>query len=326
MEGSTSSRRPPRLPLPDRERARGASVEPGARAGVRHADADFDLGVRHLQMLGVRYFMVWTPEMQKLADASTATQARQGHPAEPADRRAAARHGLKDWKIYEVANSDLVVGLDREPVVAHRAAERSADVLEVLGPTVGPASGAEPRMQDGWECAAAPWWMNRDRARQGVTRSRARSSGSTSTCERPRDTRSRAAVTPTQVSNVHETVDKISFHVSDDRQAGRGASSRTSRTGRCTARTVRTALAPNLMVVVPTSKTCSSRYGLTAVDWAGRVSTVAGIVLPRAVTGACAARCRGGPTTSRRGERRRSTTSDDRRTTGDPARRRTIRR
>ena len=24
---------------------------------------------------------------------------------------------LKDWKVYEVANSDLVVGMDREPVV-----------------------------------------------------------------------------------------------------------------------------------------------------------------------------------------------------------------
>ena len=34
-------------------------------------DTDFDLGVKHLQMLGVRYFMVWTPEAQaKAADAA----------------------------------------------------------------------------------------------------------------------------------------------------------------------------------------------------------------------------------------------------------------
>ena len=36
-------------------------------------DADFDLCVRHLQMLGVRYYMAWTPEMQKLADDEPAT-------------------------------------------------------------------------------------------------------------------------------------------------------------------------------------------------------------------------------------------------------------
>ena len=37
-------------------------------------------------------------------------------------------------------------------------------------------------------------------------------------------------------------------------------------------------LAPNLMVVVPTSKHVELTYGLTAADWAGRVITVAGAV------------------------------------------------
>ena len=75
---------------------------------------------------------------------------------------------------------------------------------------------------------------------------------------------------PTQVTDIHEDVDTISFHVSE---IGKPVSCarRTSRTGRRTARRARTALAPNLMVVVPTSHDVKLTYGLTAVDWLGRI-------------------------------------------------------
>ena len=69
------------------ERMLAAPVEPGARArSTASADADFDLCVRHLQMLGVRYYMAWTPEMQKLGRRNPRPHAREDHPAEPADR------------------------------------------------------------------------------------------------------------------------------------------------------------------------------------------------------------------------------------------------
>ena len=37
-------------------------------------------------------------------------------------------------------------------------------------------------------------------------------------------------------------------------------------------------VAPNLMVVVPTSHDVKLTYGLTAVDWLGRIGTLLGIV------------------------------------------------
>ena len=44
------------------------------RGLVYGTPTDFDLCVRHLQMLGVRYYMAWTPEMQKLADANRSSR------------------------------------------------------------------------------------------------------------------------------------------------------------------------------------------------------------------------------------------------------------
>ena len=51
----------------------------------------------------------------------------------PESPLAAAEAASSDWKVYEVANSDLVVGMDQVPVVAKL---HGGDVLEVLGQAV----------------------------------------------------------------------------------------------------------------------------------------------------------------------------------------------
>ena len=65
-----------------------------------------------------------------------------------------------------------------------------------------------------WECAAAPWFMNASRARQGVGRVRAEvveAHRHQAARARPTET----SIVPTQVSDIHEDVDSISFHVSE---------------------------------------------------------------------------------------------------------------
>ena len=85
------------------------------------------------------------------------------------------------------------------------------------------------------------------------------------------------AVTPTRVSNVETTVDKISFDVDE---IGKPVEVKTSYfpNWKVSGAKGPYRLAPNLMVVVPTSKHVELTYGLTAADWLGRGITVAGVV------------------------------------------------
>ena len=55
--------------------------------------------------------------MQKLAAASPELTLVKTIPQNPSISASAPEKQLKNWKVYEVANSDLVVGLDHEPVV-----------------------------------------------------------------------------------------------------------------------------------------------------------------------------------------------------------------
>ncbi|MCC5953271.1 MAG: hypothetical protein JJU45_14350 [Acidimicrobiia bacterium] len=65
-------------------------------------EATFDIGVNHLQMFGVRYYMAISEHMQALAD---------GHP----DLLLVAESG--PWKVYEVADAPLVEAVANRPAV-----------------------------------------------------------------------------------------------------------------------------------------------------------------------------------------------------------------
>jgi hypothetical protein len=237
-------------------------------------DSDFDLCIRHLQMLGVRYYMAWTPEMQKRADASPQLTLVKDIPQNPPIAGPPPDTQLKDWKVYEVANSDLVVGMNREPVVLTGLASGRVSYSKCWGTTWDKASGAEPMMQDGWECTTAPWWTNRDELATAYAQTGpkdwVRVPASDLANAQPR------TVTPTQVSNVRTTVDSISFDVSD---IGKPVEVKESYfpNWKVSGAEGPYRLAPNLMVVVPTSNHVQLSYGLTAVDWVGRGITIAGI-------------------------------------------------
>jgi hypothetical protein len=68
---------------------------------------DFDLGVQHLQMLGVRYYMASTSQTIAYAASNSAL-------------RRIASSG--PWVVYEVADSSMVVPLENQPAVVDGAA------------------------------------------------------------------------------------------------------------------------------------------------------------------------------------------------------------
>lgn len=85
--------------------------------------AQFDLGIEHLQMLGVKYYMAITEQMQVYAEGNASlTQVAESGP----------------WMVYEVDGSQLVEGLDNEPAV-------------LTGVT-----------SKGWLEAMVPWYLDPD--------------------------------------------------------------------------------------------------------------------------------------------------------------------
>jgi hypothetical protein len=126
-----------------------------------------------------------------------------------------------------------------------------------------------------WECTTAPWWVDRTKLNTAYAQSGPsgwqRVKASELTSAHP------PAVTPTQVSNVRTSVDKISFDVSD---IGRPVEVKESYfpNWKVSGAEGPYRLAPNLMVVVPTSNHVELTYGLTPADWIGRAITVGGLV------------------------------------------------
>ncbi len=226
--------------------------------------ADFDRGVRHMAMLGVRYYMAWTPEMQAKADANP-------------DLHLVATVGdvddrdPKSWKIYELADFALVAPLHNEPVVA---TVHGGDKAECFGTTPAEPPRYDPTLDD-WECAAAPWWMNDALLDQTFA------DGGPDTWRRV-DISELADVEAeplpaVEVSDVVEAVDSLSFTVD---RVGIPVVVRTSYfpNWEVSGAEGPWRISPNLMVVIPTERDVRLTYGLTGWDWAGRLGTLAGLV------------------------------------------------
>jgi hypothetical protein len=238
------------------------------------SDTDFDLCVRHLQDLGVRYYMAWTPEMQRLASRNSNLTLVKTIPQNPSIPGPAPDKQLKDWKVYEVANSDLVVGLDKVPVVL--TGLKGGSYSNCWGVAPPNAGTTEAQLNDPWECTTAPWWVNRAKLATTYAQS-GPSDWQRVAASRLGNSVDQTAVSPTTVSNVQRSVDKISFDVSD---VGKPVEVKESYfpNWKLSGAKGPYRLAPNFMVVVPTSKHVELTYGLTKVDWLGRAITVGGVV------------------------------------------------
>lgn len=228
-----------------------ALVAPGENSnpvrGIPYRDQEsFDLGVRYLQALGVDYFLAHHPTTKAKADADD----RLTRLATSRDFDGAAPLG---WSIYRVAGAPLVEGLAYEPVVAE-------------GVRTDP---------EGWEQEiAVPWWWFPGQLDKPVVANgpdgwrRAEGAAALTTPRR--------AIRPASVSRVRAATDSISFRVD---RVGVPVLVKVSYFPNWTVRGADGPYraTPNFMVVVPTERDVTLRYGTTGVEWVARYLTLAGL-------------------------------------------------
>lgn len=211
-----------------------------AQRDLPYGPLDVDRGVEHLQLLGVRYYMAFSTEAVAQAQAS------------PDLTEVASVEG---WRIYEVADAELVAPLDAQPVVLEDVAKGGEEWLDV----------------------AVDWYM--DPAAQGVLLA---ADGPPSWARMPAGGEpEEQPVAPVVVSDIEAGTDTISFRVD---QPDTPVLVKTSYFPNWTASGADGPwrVAPNLMVVVPTANEVELRYGTTPVDvlgWALSLLGVAGLAV-----------------------------------------------
>lgn len=112
-------------------------------------ERNFDAGVTMMQLMGVRYLMAHSPEV--IADAQ---------------RRSDVLTPVLDlapwWKVYELANADLVTPLTQLPArLPGEPGDKSSGIAKILTFWQGEASSAEH-----WLNIATPWFVNTSRYNQ----------------------------------------------------------------------------------------------------------------------------------------------------------------
>jgi hypothetical protein len=221
------------------------SAEPSrAQRDMPYRELDVDAGVDHLQLLGVRYYLARSDEAIAAAD---------GH----RDLRPVAADG--PWRVYEVADSELVEPLAHEPVVT-TADESQAEWL-------GCKEGEEP-------CpgVALAWFQDAERWDVALTADGPDSWARVAPGEEP----PRRPVEPVDVSDIEEGDGSLSFRVD---RPGSPVLVKASYFPNWRAEGAEGPYraAPNLMVVVPTDTEVTLRYGRTPIDLAAVALSLLGI-------------------------------------------------
>jgi len=237
---------------------------------LRYDDNKAALGVRYLQELGVRYYMGFTPEAVREASAQPAL-------------REIARSG--PWVIYQVEASDLVVPLTKQPVVIAGAAEQDV--------AVGHAGDAKER----WLEVGTSWFQNPndwvalpaadgpDEWQRITTRidldrriGEPGESGRRVDIVVPNETITQTNLAPVVVSDVVQGRSSVSFSVDT---VGVPVLVRTSYfpNWNVSGAIGPYRVAPNMMVVVPTSNDVRLSFGWSFLDIFAYVLTIAGIVV-----------------------------------------------
>ena len=217
------------------------------------ASPDVTQGVQHLQMLGVKYFMALTPEVQTQADQDSDLQLVASVGPFPVSYTSGSTTNTqtRTWKIYEVANSEEVAPLVDQPVVM-----------------TGVSGGGKA-----WLNASESWYLDPNRWDVFEAASGPKNWARVS----PHDTSPPITPLPeVQVSRIRNGNESISFDVD---QTGVPVLVKTSyfpnwhvTGGRGPYR-----VTPNLMVVIPTANHVTLDYGYTSLDWAGFVISILGL-------------------------------------------------
>jgi hypothetical protein len=203
--------------------------------GLDYGNVNVKLGVRHLQMLGVRYYMAFSPDIIAQAKADPAL-------TQIAVTKDWPSPGVQ-WHIYLIKNSALVTGLNVLPNVVANTTSRA-----------------------GWLAASQAWWLNGSDLGTPLA-----SSGPASwprVASGPKAVTDR--ITPAVVSDVRNLPEKVSFSVNT---VGKPVLVKISYypDWHATGALGPYRVSPNLMVVIPTSKHVSLTYSPTGSDQAANL-------------------------------------------------------
>jgi hypothetical protein len=224
--------------------------EPEVGLPYAQTQGDVAIGVQHLQLLGVKYFMAETPEIEQQANADPALQLVAKTGPWTYTYNSVLIHTT--WDIYLVKDSPLVTPLANDPAVL---------------------SGVDPA-PSGWLNQSLAWYDHPNRWKVELAQG-----GPTSW---PRttvgDTRPPAKhVATTRVTDVSTTDSTVSFHVST---VGTPVLVKVSYFPNWHANGADGPwrVTPNLMVVVPTSHDVTLTYGRSGADYLGDFLTVVGVL------------------------------------------------
>jgi hypothetical protein len=223
--------------------------------GLPYGPLDVTLGVRHLQLLGVKYFMAETPQVEQEANADPALKL-----VASTGPWASNDNGVTHttWDIYVVRDSALVTPLRNEPVV-------------VSGVKPSPSSWLGSSTNEG---PALAWYTHPSSWNVELAQSGPASWPRTSV----RDLRPTVKhVRTTRVTAVSQTDSAISFHVS---RVGTPVLVKVSYfpNWHASGADGPWRVTPNLMVVVPTSHDVTLSYGRSTADDLGQFATLIGLV------------------------------------------------
>jgi hypothetical protein len=219
---------------------------------------DVASGVKHLQLMGVRYYMAFSPDA--LAQAH----------ADPDLRLVATSN---PWEIFEIKNSAVVEPLHNQPAVIRNAPKGGADWMDVgvHWYQQDPSTWSVP-IADGGPSGWQRISVTSDKAKLQM-QGNAKVVGSGIDIQQPLSIPVRQAT----VSHIKTTDDRISFDVD---KPGSPVLVKASYFPNWETSGAKGPwrVAPNLMVVVPTSRHVSLHYGYTGADRLGYALTLLGIV------------------------------------------------
>ena len=222
------------------------SEEPSrAQRQLPYLGFNMDIGVAQLQTVGVRYYM---------AQTDTAIEAALEHP----DLRQVAV--AEPFTIFEVADSDLVVGLDTEPIVAEGLTEEQAGELA-------------SRFESGWISQALTFYNNPE----GYAALPAEDGPAAWPRVSTQLTTDGTPIDPVTVSDVVIENDRVSFSVDE---IGKPVYVKISYfpNWKATGADGPYRAGPNLMVVIPTDNNVELNYGYTGPDYLGYALTFAALL------------------------------------------------
>jgi hypothetical protein len=253
----------------------GSNAQRGLPYGSGAPDAaEFDEGIKHLQMFGVKYYMAYTdllagyaadhPDLTEVARATTPCRE---------DLCPEGTTTTDRWVVFEVADSELVVPLDYQPVILDNVGD---------GHTCETASQEEdPRLRvcEGWLDPAVDYYVDQELWDVPLAESgpddwdRIDVDEWLDTHEVPK-----TALDPVEVTDISIDYDRISFDVDE---IGVPVVVRSSYfpNWKASGADGPYRITPNLMVVIPTASHVEVYYGWTSVDIAAYALSILGLGL-----------------------------------------------